>query len=271
MSTYSIDAAGRQIVSMEPEPGMPARHPDPVQMSRATILGTFRGALYVELDGSEYALTGSAESPADLSTGLDDIILSEPVHAEDNGRRLEIGRKYRLGTPVQTGTYARLSAPKAASSKPVRPVDALGVLPALRATQSTIVQLGAPPARDLAPLAGERDADLEHLHQLQPRVNATMTSGRPAAQGVEDIIARLKAKGVTLELTSTHRVVAKAPGGRLVGELRQAIDAAAPLIAGYLAGEPVLCDLPHQGKAPAAVTVACGGAYLCAQHLSGEL
>lgn len=275
MSNISQDAFGRTITSLEPDiSAPPRRQPDAINIAKVTMLGSVKGQVFIEHAGREWTLRGAAESPLDLSLAEGDLVISKPRYVTDGDRQLQMGSTYAIASPVETGTFERLSAPKGTSSKAMRPVDALSVLAPLKRVEPTIVQLGVPRDRDLVRAVGEPDENIQRVHDLQPVPHAATTRARAAAVGVEAIIQRLSEAGVTLRVTKTHRLVVKAQGGRLVQTWRDVIDAAAPLLLAHLSGEPELCDLEHKGTPPPAVTVGAGGvhgAFLCAQHASGEL
>jgi hypothetical protein len=87
-------------------------------------------------------------------------------------------------------------------------------------------------------------------------------------RGPAAIIERLARRGVTLGLVGGHIVPVTARGPS--SDLRDILETAAPLLAAYLAGTPLLCLGSHKGAPPEAVTLAVGGAPLCEDHATGR-
>lgn len=153
------------------------------------------------------------------------------------------------------------SRPKARTrkQKPPRAVDALAtVFPGRPSTMISIVA----PDRDLLDPSAFSNGYLP----LEPPTGRFMREARPAPRGPAEIIAALAARGIVLRPSADGEFFAETEGGRLDAATRDAIEKARPLLRPFLHRTPARCGLPHEGTAPEAVTLATGGAFMCAEH-----
>ncbi len=97
-----------------------------------------------------------------------------------------------------------------------------------------------------------------------------LAEGRGPIRG-RAILERLATRGVTLSVRH-GRLLATAPGGKLTSDVADLVAKAEPLLAGYVLGAPLACQLGHgREAAPEAVTILLGGLAACEAHRSGEL
>lgn len=228
---------------------------DPIDVSHVRKLGRDRRGLeYVEHNGREYLMTASTvDAPDDLAAGSDDIVVSVPKVATDGGRTMTVGAQYRLGQSVPAGTWDEVRGKEQRRHTPAssRPIDALDGIPAL-ARRQPLIAGGS--SGSVAPIA--------------LRAHGSMDPGRGPIRG-RAILELLQSRGIRLSAVN-GRLLVTAPRGH-AGGTREILDAAAPLLLGYVTGHPLPCELRHDGKPPEAVTLAVGGLAICEQHRTGEL
>ncbi len=89
----------------------------------------------------------------------------------------------------------------------------------------------------------------------------------PAPRGAAEYRAKLKRLGVELVPTIDGEFAVLAEKGRLTVEVRDAIEAARPLLRAHVHGTDLRCAMPHHsgGLPPVAVTLAEGGAPWCGE------
>lgn len=199
----------------------------PVPWSNVKLLGVTPAGEHIETGGREYILQpGRTDAQDGYAAGPGRIIVSVPRFETDNGRRLEVGKFYRLGIEVPLGTWRSTPTIKPEKAPPA-PVDILAIEKLYQARRETVV--GTP-------------------------ATAALVEGKPAVRGPAAIIERLAAKGITLELHA-GRLLVKAPRGRATTDDLTAIRTAERLLVAYLEGTPLRCELPHDGAAPEAETI----------------
>jgi hypothetical protein len=200
--------------------------------------------------GDEYLLDRWAMLESDRTRPLAEGELRVAVREvfDDLGtptERTNVGRgwKYPAGSFAKSVDRDRVAVARF-TPKPARPVDIVRRLPALR---------GRPP---MVLLANESRGALD--------------TGRPAATGVEDIIARLAKAGVELRLTTGGRLLVLSTGGRITDPLLNVCTRLERLLVSHLSGQPLRCEL-HEGKAPpVATTIVAIDVPVCAPCAAGS-
>jgi len=131
-----------------------------------------------------------------------------------------------------------------------------------------------------APLRGTKQVPpdlpvdaLAHLHLMatMSQGRATWTGGsRPPVRGPEQILARLKANGATVSLSSDRTTIEVASsGGRPAPGVMELAKESAPLLVPFLKGSPATCtNSRHRGQPRDAVTLS-GGTPTCDGCLTG--
>ena len=76
---------------------------------------------------------------------------------------------------------------------------------------------------------------------------------------------------MVLTLTPGGRLFATVPGGHMADDVLAVLARCERLIVAHLSGHPMLCELAHDGPAPAAETVAAVDVPVCADHAAGRL
>ena len=175
-----------------------------------------------------------------------DILPNGPLtqHLDDDGERSF--RAYRLHAPGTFATPEPVRKPRPV--QPARVVDALDLAPSLAGRPERVM---LPPG-------------------ISPVAPSAIVPPKPARRGPESILRVLRSKGIECHLAATGELYATAHGGKAMASHRQLIEDARPLLTAYLAGAPLRCALAHKGEPPEAVTLAVGGAPICADHLDGK-
>jgi len=227
-------------------------------------LGRAAGFDYAEYQGTEYAVTVSSVDPQAFAREPGELMVTKRVRELFDGTPTERDT-YRRATIAPSGTYAALAAKEAAAKayagrKAVpKPVDLLASHALLRRKQAEMLRV-----------APEADAP-ELFGQLSERVRGIMLPAREPVRGPGAILTLLAAKGVTVSLSADGQAIVPLAAKGLPDTVRSLIAEAAPLLVAHLRGEPLRCQLTHQGTPPEAESLLVGGAGACAAHLSGEL
>jgi hypothetical protein len=222
-------------------------------------LGDVKGTTFATIDGypGEFVLSGRAGDPRDYAnSGRPHLFVATPGMVENtDGRMLPLGEAtYRKAEPLPAGSYAQAvelaaKAQRRSHRDDPKVVDMLAALPALAGSMGTVIKL----------------ADADNGALLSKRPAAVLTPGNAPVRGVGQIVHTLERRGVKLDLADGY-LVATAPGGRLSPGLREAVEAASPLLIAHLQGHPLTCVVSkHKGEAPEAVTLAIGGAPWCGE------
>lgn len=166
--------------------------------------------------------------------------------------------------------------------KPVALVDLLDRYPVLDRQDERwhgVVRVGGPItvgelAEEGKPLDRAGQAMLGEVREMAGQSKPIRTPARPAIRGRE-LLAWLEAGPVPVSfvLATDGRLGIATAGGALAEDRRRIIEAAAPLLRGYVAAEPLTCAFHHgKGPAPEAVSLAePSRAPACPAHLAGEL
>ena len=264
---------------------LPERPPDTQEHGRAALAKSIVKEADVErlgdgaftYQGDEYQIVATVSDVAAFSASDGQVFVPVAVSegTDEKGRAITVTR-YQRGLRVAAGTYtaAQAKVARVQRSEALRPVDSLGILPLLAGSRDRIVPLGKPSSGDVldATYGTPADAALaaEMLTRLTPRSpGAMLVPARPPAIGPEAILERLRRKGVEVSARGGYLLV-RSPKGRLDIGLREAIEAAAPLLIPFLEGKPLACVLSHTGTVPAD-TLGLAGLPLCQGHASGEL
>jgi hypothetical protein len=229
---------------------------DAAQVTSLGHVGTVEYATVKGYGDTEFVLSGRASDPRDFASGGPRLfVLSKGmVTDERTGRQHPLGTAmYQKAEPVPAGSYAQAAekaerdARRAHRRDDPKVVDMLAALPGLSGSAGAVIRL----------------ADADAGSMLSKRPAAILTPGNAPVRGVGSIVHTLERKGVRLDLADGY-LVATAPGGRLSQGLREAIEAASPLLVAHLQGHPLTCVVSkHKGEAPEAVTLALGGAPWC--------
>ena len=231
------------------EPSLPP--PVILPMADCVLLGTIRGLAWVKHRSAEYALERHAirdDSTERLSDGRTYISDS----ADDGSLIFWPARQFPAGTFARGG---RLPAPPKVQRKagPAKRVDLLAQFPLFQERRSQPIVIMRPEN----PTVGM---------PLQAPV-AFAGTGRAAARGAAALEDRLASAGAVCELSPSGRLVPVSKRGGMRPELRDAWDAAAPLIEASKRGAPLVCDWCDA----AAVTLLVGNVPICEQHLDEEI
>jgi hypothetical protein len=144
-----------------------------------------------------------------------------------------------VATTVAAVDQQRARAERKASP-PLLPADSLSVEPALRGSQGMGIPMGG------------------------------WVEGKRAARGVADMVERLRASGVQLEVIGGQYLLASAPEGRMTVEVRELLRRYEQLILGHLIGEPLRCGLCGGSSGQPAVTMAEPSLPVCELHMATE-
>jgi hypothetical protein len=186
-----------------------------------------------------------------------------PSRSETIGRAFaEIRPPHRREEPTPPAPRVKLAR---RPEPPLRPVDLLKrTWPGRGERGFTVGQVRDDPAEPAA-LAPFVDAG------TAPNLRAPKSFYRapvPGPRGAAEILGELNRRGITVQLTADQsRIYIETPGGRIDDPTIDAIARSARLLVAALRGEPLTCELAHDGPPPLAVTLLAGGdAASCDEH-----
>lgn len=232
---------------------------------------------WIRFAGDEYTMDAGELIASEVAKALRDneIRIVERVVELDYGSESQRD-VFRRGIRAPSGALERYQARGAQVRKEVRrgPVDALARLSALARQPDTIIALGRG-ADD--PLMSALTTEAAYLLDGLPvptnggAARSLMAAGQAPARGPEAIVSRLAAKGIVLSLTPSGKLLAVTREGRIADTFLAVIRDAERLLAAYVAGRPLRCELAHDGEAPVAVTLLAVDVSSCADHAAGTL
>ena len=256
MAAITDAGAPKRVISIDDAESTTVRWARPEQLRSLGIVG---GTEYFAIgsSGSEYAVRGYAT--AETPPMEDEVRVAIPARSKS-----EAPKVLRL-RPVPSGTFERKLA--YANRDRTRPLVATERLANRELSAAKAAQYV-----DLRGDAGADDLDGGALRSiLSPSPQYIVSNGRKPIRSIEGAIAFCKRRGVVFGLSRDRQHLLVESTG-LAPSTERIIEAWAPLIRAFLAGEPLLCAFDHgKAKAPAAVSIAVGGAPVCEAHLSGEV
>lgn len=269
-------------IATKPPRILPQRPPAiTMPLAQAHLVGTVPGVgRCVEIHGERYKVgTTALEELGPIPPALPgEIRLTERETRLIEGTPNTRTRTFRA-FPWTGPAYEELASKSqrrsaaVAAKRELRPVDMLARLPLLARQPERVISLGGGLAREPLPLSLGPVTDTEAnsaMLRLGRKAKAIIEPPKPAPRGGAAIVATLEAKGYTLSITPSGRLLVQARGGGLTDPELETIREAHRLIVGALTGHPVLCEFEHSGKAPEAATIVAIDVAACDAHAAGD-